>query len=202
MPRMRLIVSQRVDLPSGRGERRDALDQRLVAFLAQAGASPIPVPNALDAAARGAWLRDVDPHGIVLSGGNDIGVMPERDATEADLLAFAHSRSLPLLGICRGMQMMAHAAGGRLARVAGHVRTRHVLTGPDARETNSYHEWALADCPPGYSVTARSEDGGIEAIRHAALPWRGWMWHPERETEFAARDCADLRALMGMSEGG
>lgn len=197
---MRIAVSQRVDFLSDRDEMRDALDQRLAALLAQAGLIPVPVPNALDAAARDAWLAAVDPAGVVLSGGNDIGQFPARDATESALLDFARARNLPALGICRGMQMMAHVAGGRLARVTGHVRTRHDLTGIDARNVNSFHEWAPADCPPGYSVTARSEDGGIEAIRHAMLPWRGWMWHPEREAAIDARDLADVRDLFGARE--
>lgn len=196
---MRIAVSQRVEILSDRNERRDALDQRLAALLTFAGATPIPVPNAMDEAARAAWLGAVDPGGIVLSGGNDIGTVRERDATEAALLAFARVRNLPVLGICRGMQMMAHAAGGELMRVTGHVRVRHALSGIDARAANSYHDWALAGCPPGYRVTARSEDGGIEAMRHEALPWRGWMWHPEREAPFAAKDVADLRGLFGLA---
>jgi putative glutamine amidotransferase len=158
---------------------------------------PLPVPNSLDAAARDAWLATISPAGVVLSGGNDIGQAPSRDATETALLDFARKRNLPVLGICRGMQMMAHFAGGRLERVSGHVRTRHNLTGTDARNVNSFHDWAPADCPPGYCVTARSEDGGIEAVRHATLPWRGWMWHPEREAAIDPRDLADIQDLFG-----
>jgi gamma-glutamyl-gamma-aminobutyrate hydrolase PuuD len=194
---MRIAISQRVDFLPDRGETRDALDQRLATLLAQAGLIPLPVPNSLDAAARDAWLATIDPAGVVLSGGNDIGQVPARDATETALLDFARARKLPTLGICRGMQMMAHIAGGRLARAAGHVRTRHNLIGTDARNVNSFHDWALADCPPGYSVTARSEDDRIEAIRHVTLPWRGWMWHPEREVTFNVHDLADIRELFG-----
>lgn len=48
----------------------------------------------------------------LLSGGNDIGKIDERDKTERRLLDYASDRALPALGLCRGMQMMALWAGG------------------------------------------------------------------------------------------
>lgn len=200
---MRVVaVSQRVDVVAERGETRDALDQRLVDFLLAAGCLPVPVPNGLcpqPGAALQGWLNSVSPQAIVLSGGNDIGQHPARDTTESSLLEHAHIHGLPLLGICRGMQMIAHHAGGELKPVAGHVRTRHVLSGQVAAEVNSYHGFALATCPSGFEVLARSEDGEIEAIGHLALPWQGWMWHPEREPVFAAHDIERLKTLFGIS---
>jgi putative glutamine amidotransferase len=95
------------------------------------------------------------------------------------------------------MQMMACQCLVSLIGVSGHVRTRHQLAGEIRGEVNSYHGLALAECPPGYRVLARSEDGGIEAIRRNGLPWEGWMWHPERELPFAERDLMRLRNLFG-----
>jgi putative glutamine amidotransferase len=62
---------------------------------------------------------------------------------------------------------------------------------------NSYHGFSLATGPLDFEVLARSEDGEIEAIRHKSLPWEGWMWHPEREENFAARDVQRIKALFG-----
>lgn len=189
-----VAVSQRVDSHPEREETRDALDQRLIGFLLTAGFIPVPVPNGfpLDH-----WLAAVAPHAIVLSGGNDIGQWPARDRTESELLDHARERQLPVLGICRGMQMLAHEAGGELKPVTGHVRTRHQLSGRIVAEVNSYHSLALAGCPQGFDVMARSEDGEIEAIRHLQLPWEGWMWHPEREADFATHDLERIRQLFG-----
>ena len=193
---MKLVaVSQRVDHYPDRNETRDALDQRLAAFVASCGFMPLPVPNFLGDAIRD-WLTIVQPMAIVLSGGNDIGQCKERDDTECALLGHAQEHGLPLLGICRGMQMMAHWAGVGLRSVQGHIRTRHQLSGAITGEVNSYHGFSLAACPDGFDILAQSEDGEIEAIRHQSLPWEGWMWHPEREAEFASKDIQRLKALF------
>ena len=192
-----IAVSQRVDRYPERNENRDAVDQRLMEFIAAGAGLPVPVPNTL-ATAGGLtpWLDAIRPAAVVLSGGNDVGTCEERDATERQLLDYARAHGLPVLGICRGLQMMAAWAGSGLKSVAGHVRTRHRLSGAIAGEANSYHTIGLVECPRDFTVLARSEDDEIEAIRHVALPWEGWMWHPERETEFSMRDLERLRGLL------
>lgn len=192
-----LAVSQRVDVVPGRDERRDALDQRVALWLAAADCRAYPVPNALGGElAVHAWLDGLRPGGIVLSGGNDLGREPSRDATETALLAYARERGLPVLGVCRGMQVLAHLAGTGLKPVSGHVRATHSLAGEITGPANSFHDFALAAVPAGYRVLARSDDGEIEAMAHEGLPWEGWMWHPEREPTFLQRDLARLRALF------
>lgn len=200
-----VAVSQRVDHYPDRNEARDALDQRLITFLLDAGFIPVPVPNGLvttwpdggrDTEALDVWLANVKPQAFVLSGGNDIGLCRERDLTEEWLLDHAHQHQIPLLGVCRGMHMLANWAGVSLRSVQGHVGTRHRLIGEVTGEVNSYHDFAVASCPVGFEIIARSEDGEIEAIRHQCLPWEGWMWHPERETEFTINDIQRLKALF------
>jgi gamma-glutamyl-gamma-aminobutyrate hydrolase PuuD len=190
-----VAVSQRVDVFPEREERRDALDQRLAALLAGFGLVVVPVPNVLGDALRD-WLVALQPAAVVLSGGNDIGQYPERDETEYTLLTYARERHKPVLGICRGMQMMALWSGASLHPVIGHIKTRHQLTGFITANVNSYHGYSLSACPDGFDVLAHSEDGEIEAIRHCSLPWEGWMWHPERESSFAKLDLDRLRSLL------
>ena len=192
-----VVISQRIDRHPSRDETRDALDQAMTTWLTTAGYLPFPIPNLLDSRAHiVAWLEHLKPQYVVLSGGNDVGSLVHRDAVEWTLLEYAKANQLPLLGICRGMQMIAHYKSVPLEVVSGHRGSRHRITGEIQGEVNSYHQFGLSTCPDGYRILARSEDGCIEAIRSNEQPWEGWMWHPEREAEFTARDLERLRALF------
>jgi gamma-glutamyl-gamma-aminobutyrate hydrolase PuuD len=208
--RQKLIVgvTQRIDRVDGRDEVRDAVDQKLIQWLMAAGFIPVPVPNfpieqtpqAFDLAVN-EWLMHVCPNAVLLSGGNDLGEYPQRDETEHRLLSWAAETMTPVLGICRGMQMMGVWAGADIHKVEGHVRTRHVLKFSSASENqpkdvNSYHNWSLTGCPEGFSAMAWAEDGALEAMRHNQMPWEGWMWHPEREQAFSDIDTQRLKRLF------
>lgn len=183
------------------------MDHRFVQWLVDAGFLPVAVPNNLsdtghsDAPVLESWIKAVKPGALVLSGGNDIGEYPSRDTTERYLLAWAEAKCVPVLGICRGLQMMSVWAGTDLVKREGHVGSRHQLVVSDQKlewpsSVNSYHNWGLASCPDGFEIAVRAEDGSIEAIKHTTLPWEGWMWHPEREVPFAPQDIKRLNRLI------
>jgi putative glutamine amidotransferase len=200
---MRLIaVTQRVDeapVAADAIERRDALDQRWVAFLAAAGCLASPLPNAPDAAL--ALFAELPFDGLLLTGGNDLaacgGGAPERDATEFALLAAARTRGLPVIGVCRGMQVLQVAFGAQLEPVHGHVRDRQeILVEGRPTRVNSYHRWGAQRTAPDLAVWARSQDGVIKAVRHRCEPLVGLMWHPERMQPFRADDLALVADLF------
>ncbi|MDO8531440.1 MAG: gamma-glutamyl-gamma-aminobutyrate hydrolase family protein [Dehalococcoidia bacterium] len=149
--------------------------------------------------------------GLLLTGGADVdprfyGESPDpeaglhvdtegRDAFEIALVRAALDRGLPVLAVCRGMQVLNVALGGNLVQhIGGHQNTRHVLTLRPASflaellasgtpiETNSYHHQALKAVAPGLIVTARAPDGTVEAVDGVGLP--GWVhgvqFHPEK----------------------
>ncbi|MCP1727894.1 putative glutamine amidotransferase [Natronospira proteinivora] len=207
---MRIGVSQRVEVIDRYGERRDCLDQAWFRLLESLGLVPVPLPNSLEHPS--AYLADLGLDGFILSGGNDLAHLPnvsrsapERDRTEAAVLEFSRAQNLPVLGVCRGMQMMNHFLGGRLQPVQGHVATRHVVVpeGGDPlfeayREVNSFHDWAVPSDGLGQELKARAraDDGTVEAAVHTSLPWLAIMWHPERETPFLDADTQLISQLF------
>ncbi len=205
----RIGITQRVETIPGRGERRDALDQRWQALFTALGVLVVPLPNAAPSA--DLLLDELDLAGILLSGGNDVAetpeaanVAPERDSLERDLIGACLTRGLPLLGVCRGMQMINVALGGYLARTTGHAGVEHPITvtdcphWPDAWRVNSYHDVCVpaAGLAPDLRCLAKAGNGDVEAFSHARAKCHGIMWHPEREEPPRAEDLAFLSHVL------
>jgi putative glutamine amidotransferase len=186
-----IAVTQRVDVIAGRDERRDALDQRWIDFLQAINCQMLVLPNSVTMAQ--SLLERVQPDGIVLTGGNDLcdlgGDAPERDETERMAIDWAAERRVPLLAVCRGLQLLVHHLSGALKRIDGHVAKRHdVVMETGAQSVNSFHNWGIEHLPPTLSILGKATDGEIEAVRHVDLPIIGVMWHPERDVPFRAHD--------------
>jgi gamma-glutamyl-gamma-aminobutyrate hydrolase PuuD len=183
-----VAITQRVDQLAGRAERRDALDANWSKLLRACGCLAVPMPN--DAQSALALWFTAHCEGLILSGGNDLvvygGDAPERDDTEAQLLELASTHGVPVLGVCRGMQFLVTQSGGKLHRVEDRVAVRHRLD--NGREVDSCHDWVAQGCPPGWTPLALSAGGVLEMMRHRHARWLGIMWHPERNSPFAAED--------------
>ncbi len=159
--------------------------------------------------------------GIMFTGGSDVDpafygerphptthVKPERDRAELVLLRAAIEARLPILGICRGLQLMTVAYGGRLHQhlpdVLGHHNHRPI-TGPkfgqhgvtltpgtkahailgDSLTVNSFHHQGVADAGRLVASGWCPQDDLIEVVEDPALPFAvGVQWHPEDTTDF------------------
>ena len=171
----------------------------------EAGGIPVHIPIDVDPAAVGERLD-----GIVLPGGTDIDPIlygadpdpellplePERDDLELALLSAALEAEVPVLGICRGIQVLnVHQGGTLYQHVPEHGRfdlpidstihevsfaegsTLHELYGPSA-QVNSLHHQTVADLGHDLTITAQAEDGTIEGVEmgdHVVAV----QWHPE-----------------------
>jgi N5-(cytidine 5'-diphosphoramidyl)-L-glutamine hydrolase len=196
-----IAVTQRVELLPGHGSRSDALDQRWWPFLRSCGLTGVPVPN--DPGAALALVGAGPVGGLLLTGGNDLaelgGEAPERDRTETALLELARERGLPVVGVCRGMQLLLRRFGVPLRRVTGHVALRQEVTiGERRRTVNSYHHWATSEVRPPLRAWATGPDRIVKGVRHESEPLLGLMWHPERlPPELAEEDRQLLREQFG-----
>ena len=217
---LRIGLTQRVEVVESYGERRDCLDQAWFPRLEDQRMVPVPVPNALCDPVR--YARALELDGLLLTGGNDIegldgakNIARERDRTEHLLIEWAGREGVPVLGVCRGMQMLVLHYGGTLGRVEGHIATCHeVVASPQApptfsdalgegySEVNSFHGYGLQpdDLGPTLEVMATARDGTVEAVSHPTLRQWGIMWHPERPPERAMRDNALLRGFFSKEQ--
>lgn len=184
-----------------REEWRDAIDERWTSFLSHCGVLPLYMPN--DAHVSRDLLARLQPQGVLLTGGGSCqalsGIADPRDETEAMLLAWAAQHRLPVLGVCRGMQVMLSLAGATLEPVASHVGAHDIHCRGAVRRVNSFHDYGFYAAPAGYEVGAVSEDGVIEAVSNPGAGHSAVMWHPERNQHWDSADLSLVRQVYGVS---
>jgi len=197
----KVAITQRVETDNKSKERRDALDQRWFSFLKKCNVIPVILPNDFNVAMP--LLKEYNLDGILFTGGNDLidygGDAPERDKTETFLLNYSIEHNIPLLGVCRGMQLIQHFFGIKLEKVKGHTGCRHnILMSRESFEVNSYHNFGTKENNNDeFNILAKAQDGVIEAIKHVKYPICGIMWHPEREYPFLDHDINLVDSIFG-----
>lgn len=209
----RIGLTQRSHAMQSYAERRDMLDQRWAVLIERLGGCALPLSNGVQDV--GAYLDALQLDALILTGGNDLADLPdavdgapERDRFEAAAYHHFLLRGKPVLGVCRGAQMINHLAGGRLARVPGHAGSRHELIWADEApaywgrpaEVNSYHGWAIPKdgLASEMQALAWAPDGTVEAFRLYQAQVSAIVWHPEREDELSPSALAFLGAALGL----
>ncbi|MDR0844763.1 MAG: gamma-glutamyl-gamma-aminobutyrate hydrolase family protein [Tannerella sp.] len=209
----------KIGISSNRKEGLSCIAEPYFQSVALAGGAPVLIPVTTDIPALTAIVESLD--GLILSGGGDIdphffgeepvpeleGVDSYRDTSDLLLLRLALNRQLPVMGICRGHQLINVALGGTLYQdihtgfsanalqhsqpesrdCATHTVTftgapsklRTIFEGKDTIHVNSFHHQAVKDLAPELIATAVSPDGLNEALEHPEYPLFSVQWHPE-----------------------
>ncbi len=210
---MKIALSIRVDINEEYDEPRNSISFDWMNLLFALDILPILIPNCRNAP--NIFFDSLDFDGLILTGGDDIRLTPKdvssetynkpllaRDTTEYLLLKKAIQKQLPIIGVCRGFQLINLFFGGFLTNnlnqmqdiKANHVRSEHEiviidkdiieLVGKNNFIVNSYHNQGvfLKDLAHPLKPFAVTSDGIIvEGFFHKELPILGIMWHPERE---------------------
>lgn len=195
------------------------LIDKYVEAVSQSGGIPLIIPGIAFDDSISSLFQKID--GVLLTGGGDIetrryngedhpkvyGVDTARDQLEIDLVQSAVTNKKPLLGICRGIQLINVALGGDLYSDISDQRENSLrhdwfpdiprdllahevqvnaksklyeITKSDLMEVNSLHHQGIKSLAPGLTATALAEDGMIEAVEMDNHPFfLGLQWHPE-----------------------
>lgn len=226
--------------------RSQRISSDYIEAVAAAGGLPVLIPfiggtGGEDPAPADAAAVCAVADGLILTGGPDVDplhygqeplprlgrISPARDALELSLARHAIEHRVPLLGICRGMQVMNVARGGTLyqdIRSTIHDPVQHRvraprwygahtvavdegtllarLVGAGEVRVNSFHHQAVDEAAPGMAVTARAADGIAEAIELPGHPFAlGVQWHPEAMWDRDERWLALFRGLVEAAAG-
>ena len=190
----RIGLTQRVQVIQSYAERRDAIDQRWYELVLNLGYLPIVLPN-IDPSCAEHLVNEYNLNGIIFTGRNSLhalepknpNVAPERDKFESALISIAIKKNIPILGVCRGMQIINSYFGGNFKKISNHVAVKHELKLKNKdfdlpTLVNSFHEWCIP--PSGLASTlnplACDANENVEAFKHESFNVYGIMWHPER----------------------
>jgi len=190
-------ITLRVEHIKKYDEKRDTISHDWSRFLEISNALPIFIPNTLRNTKY--FLEKMELDGLILSGGDNKGDDIERDNTEKEIIEFAIKNKIPMLGVCRGMQVINDFFGGSftVANDSKHVAKHHKIQLTDTNfqkifqlekiKVNSFHNNLIKKEIVGkdLQIFAVSEDDNtVEGFYHKKLPIIGVMWHPEREQNF------------------
>ncbi len=197
----KIAVTQRLILNDSYYEIREALDIEWGALFQTLNFLPIVLPIEYDFEK---YFKTIGIDGILLTGGNDLNSLKpsatslQRDVFEKGLIDYGIKNDIPILGVCRGMQLIAEYFGSSFKKVEGQVAIKHTLrVNKESKyfnelikldKVNSYHDYAVFDVPDELLISATDESGIIKSIEHRQYKIFGQMWHNEREVPFDERE--------------
>jgi len=207
MFKIRIGITQKIKKNIKYNETLDCLDTNWAKLLVSLEILPIPLPLIPVSSLNDIW-KELKLDGVILSGGNTIAeyadnldkienISKERDKFEMAILAKAISTKTPVLGVCRGLQVINLFYKGKLKKIRGHAGTKHRLIIENSKnnyqipsEVNSFHNFGIPRKYLGEDLISLAYDleDNIEAFYHPKDSILGIMWHPERELPIIESD--------------
>ena len=219
IPAKESLQPPRIGISANRRDGLSCISEMYVQAVLKGGGAPVLIPAITDIEALTSIINGLD--GLVLSGGADINplfmqeepipqlqdVDPFRDEYDLILIRLASNYQLPIMGICRGHQILNVAFGGNIYQdihsqhdfkllkhsqslpreIASHSvrltegtsKLRTMVDGEDTLLVNSIHHQAVKEVAPEFIATATAPDGINEAMEHPEREIFSIQWHPE-----------------------
>ena len=193
----KIAITQRLISHDTYDEIREALDINWGKFVMELGFLPSVLPYEVDFKF---FFKKLDIKGVILTGGNDLNILNsnnlalKRDLYENNLIKYTINNGIPLLGVCRGMQIIANYFGASFKSVNSEVNNRHKII-PNSKsrfyrelsmikDVNCFHNFQITEVIDDFIISAKKENGYIKAIEHKKYEIFAQMWHSEREKPF------------------
>lgn len=190
----------RLDKIGKHNELRENIDARFINLLQRLNFIPILIPSKINNI--NLFLNKASLDGFILSPGGDPFENTIRKKNEHKLIKYSIQKKKPILGICRGAQVLNIFFGGKLKRVKNHVRKNHRLYGQLVKSkkviVNSYHNLGFNNELLGKNlkIEAYTKDNVVECFRHKKHRILGIMWHPERYNKIKNFDKKILKSFL------
>lgn len=206
---LKIGISQRRLIDKHNNRIYDSLDSEWISYSKYLNLELFPIPNSSNIIT---LLESQDFDGFILSGGNNVqykkkslstekdyilkhDISPIRDSVENNIIEYSINNNIPLIGICRGMQMINFFFNGKISKIPdkSHVAVYHDVSIVDDYllnfydspcSVNSYHDFGITINDLSKELIKTSICGKyVESFIHKKFKIHGIMWHPERESK-------------------
>ncbi len=179
-----ILLSSKFDLDK-HNYLSNVVDANLVNYLRKNNNNILVIPNYKLSQST---LKHLKVNSIILTGGGNIFSKNKNEKNrfklENELIKFALSKKIPLLGICRGMQAICNFFKIKISKVKNHVNKKHkIILKNKTIIRNSFHNYGIMDkdFDQRFEVLGIAKDNTVELINLKKTKIYGMMWHPERQ---------------------